>query len=132
VLVEGGEVAAVIAPPGFLGGTKDELALLFAPISASPDDQCTEEGRDEPDYLCPKKTGKPLAFLRGAESVSITTHAEANITAIARITSTVGLVMNFQIFCQGVLPLLRDRIIETPRERALTTAGFPEGFLAKV
>jgi len=44
------------------------------------------------------------ADLRCDDSVSITAHADARTTTITRITSTVGFVKNFQIFCQ--FPLL--------------------------
>ena len=90
---------AVEAPPGVLGRAEDELPLLLAPIRAAPDEKRTEEGRGEAQrYLCPKRMGN--AVLRCADSVSMTAHAETSTTAIARITSTIGFVKNFQILCQ--------------------------------
>jgi hypothetical protein len=131
MLLDGGEVGAVVAPEGFPGRAEDELALLLRPVDAPGKCERTEEERREARYLYPKRTGSVDVLRWSSDSVSITIQAAKNIATMARITSTVGFLSKFLILFQGVLPSLCVRM-PGPYRACLYDRHLGNGFLPKV
>src|SRR5260221_6432889 len=94
---------AVETPPFILGGTEDQVALLFGEEGTAADHRGGKYEREplQDVLVCPKGTGK--TGWRMSVSLCTTIQAANNTTTIAATTSKAGLLMIFQIvFCQSL------------------------------